>query len=220
MVISNYHRNPNPNGYYPNASPQDQRDLVIYIYMILVAFVIAGFITLVVYGSYHPNFPELSISRFQVSGFNLSSNNLSCDFNVSVVIRNPNKKWGVRYDEIRTAVLYSTGDVGESVLNANDFVIASTSMFPFSQRPRNVTDLKAVLGTAGLFADEGRIRWGDGDLRFGVRVSSAVRFRMGAWKTPTYWLKVYCDDVRVGLQNSTRSWIDDGTGDGLSDFLS
>ncbi|ONK57506.1 uncharacterized protein A4U43_C09F1200 [Asparagus officinalis] len=92
-----------------------------------------------------------------------------------------------------------------AVLDTHAFVIAHASAFPFSQRGRDVTDLRVRLGAVGFYAADGdRIRSGDGEVRFWVRVSSTVRFKlMEAWKTGPHALRVYCDDIRVRLKNST-----------------
>lgn len=208
--------NPNPNDYYPNANPNYNHrsknpnikcdDIFFALFITVITFTTGVFmIILFALLIYHPNFPEFSVSSFEVSNFNLSSHSLTSDFNISIAILNPHEKWSVIHDKVHAAVLYSTGYVGDSVLKTNDFVIATTPMFPFSQGSQATTDLKVRLGTVGFYVnDEDRILLDDAVVRFGVRVYTKVWFKSWAWSTAAvYNLIAYCDDIQVGLSNST-----------------
>ncbi|XP_020246247.1 NDR1/HIN1-like protein 10, partial [Asparagus officinalis] len=214
----NYHPNPNPNNDYPNPSPNAYYPNANSNYnehnqnpnpnKKCSCIFVAVFCTLITAGAREPKSPEFSVSRFEVSDFDLSSNSFTSDFNLSIAVRNPNKKSSIRYDEVHVAVLYNTVNI-KSVIDTNDDLIAETSVAPFNQSARVVTNLEASCAV-GVYTDDDIVSAirseqskGGGAVTFGVRFISVVKFKAGAWRTRRHYLRVYCDDIRVGLKNLT-----------------
>uniref|UniRef100_A0A6V7QWL2 Late embryogenesis abundant protein LEA-2 subgroup domain-containing protein n=1 Tax=Ananas comosus var. bracteatus TaxID=296719 RepID=A0A6V7QWL2_ANACO len=158
--------------------------------------------TLILWLVLRPRLPQFSVSSASVSSFNLSSSSqqLSADFDVTLTVRNPNKKMGVQYDGVRAAVVYG----GET--------ISETSLPPFYQSKGNVTTVHARLVAAGEYVGgdvtngiNSDRSHGNGAVRFQFRVLSWAVFNSGGWRTRRHVMRVYCEDVSIGFNNSTAS---------------
>lgn len=199
-----------PPPYYPPAyagastsalGPSNTLFLRRFLAVAIAFFVVVGVATLILWLVLRPRLPQFSVSSASVSSFNLSSSQqLSADFDVTLTVRNPNKKMGVQYDGVRAAVLYG----GET--------ISETSLPPFYQSKGNVTTVHARLVAAGEYVvgdvtngiNSDRSH-GNGAVRFQFRVLSWAVFNSGGWRTRRHVMRVYCEDVSIGFNNSTVS---------------
>lgn len=161
-------------------------------------FLFIGAATLIVWIVLRPRIPEYSVTSAAVSGFNLSNNDLSANFNLVFSIRNPNKKMSVHYEQLTAAVLYDPD------------TIADTALAPLYQAKEEVSVVRARLAAAEEYVGDEAVRRiaaerdaGGNGVGFQVRVYGWVTFRAGAWRTRRHVIRVFCPDINIGLKNST-----------------
>ncbi|KAJ3703611.1 hypothetical protein LUZ61_007316 [Rhynchospora tenuis] len=195
--------NPNPNPMsgsyaYPSRNAMFLRRLV----MISIAFLLAmGAVTFIIWLVLRPRLPVFSVSSASVSSFNIPTNtSVSLDLSLTFTVQNPNHKLGVQYSDVSTDISYR----GE--------LLADSNLSPFYQTKENSTQISAhlvVVGqyvsddvTKGIQSERGK---DNGGVHFQVRFFSWVVFNSGAWRTRRHVLRVYCDDVVVGISSSNST---------------
>ncbi|CAL9039907.1 NDR1/HIN1-like protein 10 [Musa acuminata AAA Group] len=165
-------------------------------------FLLVGLAVFIVWLVLRPRLPEIGVTSVAVSGFNLSASEqqLSADFDLNLAVHNPNRKMGIYYDHVTAAVLYGTETISEA------------SLAPFYQEKGNTIAVRARFVAVGEYVDPDAVKGirsdqsrGDGAVGFQVTVLAWVRFRSGAWRTRWHTMRVYCDDVPIGLKNGTTS---------------
>ncbi|URE38653.1 Late embryogenesis abundant protein [Musa troglodytarum] len=190
---------------YPAAAPPPRYNTAFLRRLLSIAvalFLLFGLVTLIVWLVLRPRLPEFTVSSATVSGFNFSTSQqlLSADFDLNLTVHNPNSKMGIYYDHVTAVVLYDSD------------ALVETSLAPFYQAKGAATALRARLVAVGMYVDSNIVKGinsdrgrGDGAVHFQVRVSAWVRFKPGAWKTRWHMMRVYCDDVPIGLRNGTSA---------------
>ncbi|WOL15542.1 hypothetical protein Cni_G24323 [Canna indica] len=202
---------PQPHYYppaYAAAPPPPRYNTTFLRRLLLVAvsfFILLGLIVLIIWLVLRPRLPEVSVSSFSISGFNLSASQpqspqLSGNFDLNLTVHNPNGKMGIYYDRVTAAVLYGSDTLSE------------TFLAPFYQWKGETTALPARLVAAGEYVDSDVVKGinsergrGDGAVSFHVRVLAWVRFRSGAWRTRWHVLRIYCDNVPIGFRNGSTA---------------
>lgn len=110
---------------------------------------------------------------------------------------NPNKKVELGYSDVRSWITYDAEE------------LALTTLPPFKQETGNVTTLEASYAAMNSYLEDKTAKdlageRGRGEVRFQVKFSARMGMKAGAWRWRDRWLRVLCDDVRVGVSgNST-----------------
>uniref|UniRef100_A0A1D1ZK44 Uncharacterized protein At1g08160 n=1 Tax=Anthurium amnicola TaxID=1678845 RepID=A0A1D1ZK44_9ARAE len=181
---------PGPYGRSNSSAAFLRRLIIIGISVLLLV----GFATFILWLVLRPHLPEFAVTSASVSSFRLSaSTQLSADFNLTLSVRNRNKKMGIFYDRVQAAVFYRQDP------------IAGTSLPPFYQGKGDSTVLPARLAAVAEYVDPDltKDRAVAGAVDFDVKVMAWVRFRAGVWRTRRHVMRVFCGDVRIGFSNST-----------------
>ena len=172
------------------------RRLFIVFCCIFLAF---GLITFILSMVLRPTLPLFTISSASVSSFKVSGGQqFSANFNLSFSVRNPNVKMGILYEEIQASVLYQSE------------TLSQTSLPPFYQEKGNFTVVPASFRSIAKYVDlsttdgisKSRLT-NDGVVDFQAAFEAWVRFKSGALLTRKHLLRVFCNNVRVRLSNST-----------------
>ncbi|CAA7409062.1 unnamed protein product [Spirodela intermedia] len=149
---------------------------------------IAAILVFIVWLSLRPHRPRFHLADFSAAG--LSDNRTAAVFSFHVLLRNPNQKIGIFYDDaMRGQLFYHDDSVGT----------ARPLLPPFYQRPKNTTDIRGELPEPGLAVDQAlltRIRAdlaATGEVWFRLRLEAAIRFRVKTWDTHQHDMKVDCD---------------------------
>jgi Late embryogenesis abundant protein len=196
--------NPNPNPSYPAAyyQPSRRNAFLRIMVVIAIAFLLAmGAATFITWLVLRPQLPVFSVSSASVSSFNIStSTSVSLDLSLTFTVQNPNQKLSISYADVSTDINYR----GET--------LADTNLSPFYQPKENSTQFSAHLVAVGQYVSDDvtkgvQLEKGkdDGGVHFQVRFFSWAVFNSGAWRTRRYVLRVYCDDVIIGLSSSNSS---------------
>lgn len=167
----------------------------------IVVFLAFGFATLVLWLVLRPSLPLFAISSASVSSFNISGGQqFSAKFNLSISVRNPNKKMGILYDKIEAGVLYQSETLSE------------TSLAPFYLEKENSTVVPASFESVAKYLDANacdgiaKSRSSNGGVVvFHATFIAWVRFRSGDWTTRRHLLRVFCDNVSIRLSNATAA---------------
>lgn len=190
---------PAPAPYYPNPyppfNPRRSTFLRRAIAAAIAVLIIIGAVSFILWLVLRPRLPQFSVTSVSVTSFNLSSSSLTANWDVVLSVRNPNKKMTVEYGSAEAAVTYDSK------------TLASTTLSPFSQGKRNQTTVSARLAAAGSYVGEGtasqltadRAR---GSVVFRVKLFAWVRFRSGAWRTRSHFMRVWCRHVPVALSSA------------------
>ncbi|MQM08193.1 hypothetical protein Taro_041042 [Colocasia esculenta] len=196
---------PPPGPYYqpPNNAYGGNTTFLRRLIIITIAvFLIVGFATFIAWLVLRPRIPVFAVTSATVSSFNVSvgSQQMSAEFNLSVSVRNPNKRVGLSYDELDAAVLYRST------------LISETSLAPFYQEKGDSRVLPARFSAVGRYVGgdvangiAGERSSNGGAVVFHVRFFGRVNFRSGAWRTRRHYMRVYCDNVKFVFGNATAS---------------
>ncbi|XP_078154959.1 uncharacterized protein At1g08160-like [Carex rostrata] len=200
--------NPNPN-YNPGLYSQPSRNALCLrrLVMIAIVFLLAmGAVTLITWLVLRPRLPAFSVSSASVSSFNVStSTSVSVDISLTFTVQNPNHKLSVTYSDISTDISYLRE------------TLADTNLSPFYQQKENTTQFSAHLVAVGQYVS-GDVTKGiqlergkdNGGVHFQVRIFSWVVFNSGGWRTRRHVMRVYCDDVVIGITGSNSSTATSG----------
>lgn len=201
--------NPNPNPAYPGSYYQPSRNASCLRRLVMIAIIlllIMGAATFITWLVLRPRLPVFSVSSASVSNFNIStSTSVSLDLSLTFTIENPNEKLSVSYSDVSTDIGY------------HGAILADTNLSPFYQSKENSTQVSAHLVaigqyvsndvTKGIQLEKGK---DNGGVHFQVRFFSWAVFNSGAWRTRRHVLRVYCDDVVIGLSSSNSSTVNSG----------
>ncbi|XP_043716635.1 NDR1/HIN1-like protein 10 [Telopea speciosissima] len=171
---------------------------------IIVVIVIMGAISLIIWLIIRPRVPEFQLDSASVSYFNVSTSNLTANWDLGFTIRNPNKKLSVYYDSFFVNMLYGREDLAE------------TSLPPFDQGTRNQTTLRAKFAAASTYVEDNAAKSMAADrslgaVNFNVKLVSWVRFKSGGWRTKRHLMSVHCR-VRVSFSSNSRvGYLSDGS---------
>ncbi|KAL3610948.1 hypothetical protein D5086_001968 [Populus alba] len=187
----------NTNQTYPNQRAIFLRRLIIALIIFTgILFTILFICWLVI----RPHFPEFRVTSLSISNFNVSSSSstVTGTWNARYQVSNPNKKMKISYNEIQTSIFYKSE------------VLSRTRIPPFRQGKRNVTDIDVEYGATSSYigqrtvsqinSDEGR-----GLVSFNLRIVADAGFKAEGFWTRRRLLRVYCNDVAVGISRNGRS---------------
>ncbi|XP_008803434.2 uncharacterized protein At1g08160-like [Phoenix dactylifera] len=163
----------------------------------VVLLILAGLAILIFWLVVRPAPLGYSVDDASIHGFNLTANQLSASFNLTLRADNPNHRVGVYYDSIDVAVWCS------------DQLVAFSGVAPFYQGHRNVTTIEVdpVAKSVPLLtsvADNIKHDRSAGVVELEVRVRASIRFKVGLAKTKHYTLTADCSPVVVHLSKSAR----------------
>ncbi|KAF3556209.1 hypothetical protein F2Q69_00012386 [Brassica cretica] len=191
------------NGYpYQNyhAPQPDPRALLIrrLFIALMVSILIFGLILFIFLIVVRPQLPTVYINSLSVSNFNVSNNQLTGNWNLRLRFENPNSKMSLYYDTVLCAVYYGDDSLSE------------TRLQPFDQGTKDQTPINATLSVSGTYVERqladsiGKARAEKGSVEFDLRMASVVTFRYGVYRRRRY-VRVYCDDVAVGVPGNSSS---------------
>lgn len=139
--------------------------------------------------------PKYSLDNVEVKQFSLAQSTLNADFAYNFTANNPNRKIGIKYDNINLETMYSGQSLGKSVIPG------------FYQGHRNVTSLSselkvvnAVLTPASTNSLNTQIAANNVPLH--VRANAKVHVRIGKYTSPGFKVRVDCD-VNMGVSPAT-----------------
>ncbi|GMH11138.1 hypothetical protein Nepgr_012979 [Nepenthes gracilis] len=170
------------------------RRLLAVIIALFIIFGVALFITWLVL---RPRLPEFRVDSLSVSQFKLSSSpsQISGKWDVLFTVSNPNTKMHVYYDAIDAFLYYKSE------------LLAQNQLVPFDQGTKSQTNVSTELVAASAYVD-GKVvsainsDRSHGSVNFNVKLLAIVRFKAGAWRARKRWLKVYCDNLTVGVSSN------------------
>lgn len=188
---------PPPGPYYPEQPPFNPRRATFLRRLIaaaIAALIIIGAISFIIWLVLRPRLPKFSVSSASVTRFNLSSTQLTANWEIVFAVSNPNKKMTVEYDTFRASVIYGNTGLAENTLS------------PFSQGKRNQTSFTARLAASSSYVEDSDARAlsadrARGSIEFRVKLYSWVRFRTGAWRTRSHLMRVLCRHVPIGFSS-------------------
>ncbi|XXG65108.1 hypothetical protein AAC387_Pa05g2896 [Persea americana] len=184
----------------PRASSHIGDVLAAILGVVILGGFIGSFCLIGIFTNYE--FPSFSISSISVSRFNLSSTNLTADWDIVFSVRNPNKHHNVEYGTFDANVYYGSA------------LLAKTTLSPFSQGKHEeipVTISVAALSSyvnedaaLRLAADHAR-----GSIEFRVRLLfSAVSIRSHSrGDSGPLLIKVWCVHVPVDFSSPQGSGL-------------
>lgn len=163
-------------------------------FVFVMIIVLLGIAALIFYLVVRPKAPKYNVQDVRLSSFSITPSGslssglfqLSATTTYSVEARNPNKHIGIYYDKINIDVQSEGTSIGKG------------SVKPFYQGRRNTTiisgelqsrnlPLTSTVGSALQSAQK------SGNIPLKVYVDVRVRVKVGALKTPHFWVRVRCD---------------------------
>ncbi|XP_042475176.1 NDR1/HIN1-like protein 10 [Macadamia integrifolia] len=186
--------------YYPSSSYDNQRRRATFLRRLLIAalavVVIIGCITFITWLVLRPRVPEFQLDSASVSSFNVSSSDLTANWDLNFTVRNPNKKLTVFYSNFRGVIFYDR------------MQLAETSLPPFEQGKRNQTTVRAKFAASSTYVDDNLAKSlatdrSQGAVSFNVRLVTWVKFKTGWWRTRMHWMSVHCSDVRISFKSNS-----------------
>ncbi|KAJ9177881.1 hypothetical protein P3X46_009812 [Hevea brasiliensis] len=182
---------------YPNPRAALIRRLIAALIAVTVLFLTILFICWLVI---QPHRPEFHVTSFSVTNLNVStsSQRLTGNWNARFQVYNPNKKLKISYDEIMSSILYKSE------------ILSQTRIPPFKQDTKNHTTMDAEFSVVDSYVDERVVNGINGDrangaVGFEVRVVADVGFKVGGFRARRRLLRVWCDNVSIGLSANGRS---------------
>lgn len=188
----------NHNPYYaPQSNPRAV--FIRRLFIVFMAFlIILGLILFIFFLVVRPQLPDVYINSLTVSNFNVSKNQVSGKWDLSLQFRNPNSKMSLHYDSVLCSVYYDHASLSD------------TRLQPFGQGKKDQTPINATLSVSGTYVDGkladsiGKERAAKGNVEFNLRMVSWVTFRYGAFRRRRF-VTIYCDDVAVGVPATSSS---------------
>lgn len=168
------------------------RLILVFIVITSIAAV-ASFVTWLIL---KPEFPEFRVDSASIAQLNTSSANstMTAAWQLSLRVRNPNKKLALVYNTLEATVLYGGWELD------------STLVPPFSQEKGNETRLHFQAGLLSEYVGESVARGIESDrargaVEFGIGVCGWVRYKAGRWSMRWRFMNVSCDGVKIGVSN-------------------
>ncbi|CAN4120175.1 unnamed protein product [Withania somnifera] len=190
-----YYNNNNNNPYYhqpnnPYYAATDRRTTFLrrVITIAIASMVIVGVFIFIVWLVLRPKLPEFRVDSLSVSNLNLNNSSITANFDLRFIVRNPNKKMTIYYDDVAAAVFYDG-------VSLSDTTTAQKASFATS---RAYVDSRA-------YEEMNRERSSKGVIGFNVRMVARVRFKAGAWRARRRFVRVYCKDLSVGVPTNKSS---------------
>lgn len=183
----------------PVARPHSRLIRVIAI-VLLALIVIVGLTILIVWLTIKPKKLVYSIDDGSIHNYNLSNaNHLNASYNFILRAYNPNKKVSVYYDKVDIVVMY------------DDDTLSRGAIDPFYQPKRNATRFKLNLASHDVslrdeVARDLKVERTSGRVEMVVNLKARIRFKVGAWKSRHYHMKVSCAPIMVHFSTSSKGF--------------
>ncbi|KAL2510962.1 Late [Abeliophyllum distichum] len=167
--------------------------------LLLILIVSAAVAAGVFYLVFRPEAPKYTITSVAIKGMNLTSATfLSPEFDISIMVENPNDKIGIYYSK----------DSAVSVFN-NDVKLSDGVLPAFYQPKNNVTVFETALKGSDLVlgsAVKTSLINGQNENRVPlvVRLKAPVKFKVGSMKTWEITIKVKCDVIVDALNDKSN----------------
>ncbi|KAI3822838.1 hypothetical protein L1987_10437 [Smallanthus sonchifolius] len=168
--------------------------------VLLALVVLVGLTILIIWLTVKPKKLVYSIDDGSIHNYNLSNaNHLNATYNFILRAYNPNKKVSVYYDKVDIAVLY------------DDDTISRGTIDPFHQPKRNATRFKLNLASHDVslreeVARDLKVERSSGRVEMVVNFKARIRFKVGAWKSRHYHMKVSCAPIMVHFSTSSKGF--------------
>ncbi|KAJ8749878.1 hypothetical protein K2173_013793 [Erythroxylum novogranatense] len=173
------------------------RRLVVSVIAVTVIFFT---ILVIMWLAVRPRLPDFQLTSLSVSNFNLSSSSQTVTGNWHALFRvyNPNKKMKISYDVVDSSVLYRSE------------ILSQTRVVPFKQDTRSQSLVEASYSVVNTYVDGWVVsdingERSRGSVGFNVKVVANVGFKVGGFGARRRLLRVFCDDVSVGVTLSSKS---------------
>lgn len=169
-------------------------------FVLLTLIVLVGLTVLIIWLTIKPKKLVYSIDDASIHNYNLTNDHhLYATYNFILRAYNPNKKASIYYDKIDIKVMYDDETLGAGTID------------PFYQPRRNTTFLKPNLAShdltlPGEIIKDLKVDRSSGQLELGVKLKARIRFKVGAWKSRHYRLKVSCAPVMVRFYSSSKGF--------------
>lgn len=154
----------------------------------LTLSLIVAILVFILWLSLRPHRPRFHLAGFSTAG--LSDNRTAAVFSFHVLLRNPNQKIGIFYDNaMRGELFYRDDGVGA----------ARELLPPFYQPPKNTTEIRGEMSEQGLAVDQSLLSQiradlaATGEVWFRLRLEAAIRFRVKTWDTHHHDMNVDCE---------------------------
>lgn len=186
------------NPYYSDPYASQQRATFVHrFFAVLVgSILITGIIIFIMWLILRPQIPEFRVETLTLSNFNVSSNSLiSGNWDARFIVRNPNSKITLYYDQIEAAVFYKSDSISE------------TTVPPFVQGTKNETSIRATFASLSAYIDNRDSINSDrnhGTVNFNVRIMARVRFKASSWWARRRILRVYCPNLSIGVSSNSN----------------
>ncbi|XP_010262977.1 PREDICTED: protein YLS9-like [Nelumbo nucifera] len=187
-----YNPNPYSTPFYDQRRTAFLRRLIS---LMVVVFLIMAGITFIMWLIIRPHLPEFRLNSASVSSFNVNATQVTGDWNLDFTVRNPNKKMSVYYDHIESTFYYRGAQLSD------------TFVAPFSQGKKNETTMQVKFAAASQYVPESSAKAlasdrSSGEVGFNVRIWAWVWFKCGGWRTRMHYLRVFCDNVKIGFSSN------------------
>lgn len=163
----------------------------------LALIVLVGLVVLITWLVIKPKKIQFSIDEGWIREYNLTNGKLNSTFNFVVRAYNANNKASIYYDPMKVTVSYR----GQTV--------SSDTIEPFFQPHKNVT--RFLLQNAArnvplpdVVVHDLKVERTGGEVDLDIRLQGKIRFKVGAWKSRRYKLKVLCSPVVVNFSDDKR----------------
>ncbi|KAK9079094.1 hypothetical protein SSX86_000764 [Deinandra increscens subsp. villosa] len=182
-------------------NPSGRPRLIRLIAIVLLALIVlVGLTVLIIWLTIKPKKLVYSIDDGSIHNYNLSNaNHLNATYNFILRAYNPNKKVSVYYDKVDIVVMY------------DDDTLSRGTIDPFHQPKRNATRFKLNLASHDVplrddVAREIKTERSSGRVEMTVKLKARIRFKVGAWKSRHYHMKVSCAPIMVHFSTSSKGF--------------
>ncbi|KAL4567643.1 hypothetical protein LXL04_023232 [Taraxacum kok-saghyz] len=180
----------------PYASQQRATFVHRFFAILIGSILITGIIIFTMWLILRPQIPQFRVETLTLSNFNISSNSLVAgDWDAHFIVRNPNSKITLYYDQIEAAVFHKSDSISE------------TTVPPFVQATKNQTAIKATFASLTAYVDDRdsiNSERSHGTITFNIRMIARVRFRAGGWWARRRILRVYCPNLSIGISSNSN----------------
>ncbi|KAJ4958938.1 hypothetical protein NE237_026049 [Protea cynaroides] len=152
---------------------------------------------------YRPQRPTFSVAAVRISQFNVTSSKLNSNLDLSISVRNPNKKLVFFYDP--------------SIVTLNsDSVYAGNGTFPgFILKTKNTTVLNTTVSSVGEDLDSSSASSLKSDQKKGViplavQLDTKVKVKIGGLKTSGFMIRVKCDGLKSNVPKGCIDFCEAG----------
>ena len=183
-----YQQQPTPTALYnpPQPRPFTSTFLCRFLTGVAAVFTLMALIAFIAWLILKPRSPEIRVVSASVTSLNTTGYDLTAQWDITLVVTNPNHKLTLYYDDVSAGVFYG-----------NYRVLASTRYPPLLQDTGTESTVRVRFAAVDEFVGEGVAKGIAGDrvrgfVRFGVRLSAWVRFKSGIVKSRYHLLEAVC----------------------------